>query len=65
MVLNNTQPLPYVNFHTNYALLWLQALVQYYDYAGDVTLLQELSPTVYGLIDRFTGYLGKSGLINT
>ena len=54
----------YHTFHTSYALLWLQALMQYYDYTGDIATVKELSPYVYELLDRFTGYRGKNGLIS-
>ncbi len=56
--------LDYHTFHTSYTLLWLQALMQYYDYTGDKALVMELSPEVYGLLDRFKGYTGKNGLIS-
>lgn len=54
----------YRTFHTSYALLWLQSLIQYFDYTGDKATVKELSPFVYALLDRFHGYLGKNGLIS-
>jgi len=54
----------YYNFHTSYSLLWLQMLLDYYDYTGDVALLKELAPVAHGLLDRFTGWRGKNGLIS-
>lgn len=54
----------YHTFHTSYTLLWLQSLMQYYDYTGDIATVKELSPYVYALLDRFTGYRGKNGLIS-
>ena len=54
----------YYNFHTSYSLLWLQMLLDYYDYTGDVALVKELAPVVHGLLDRFTGWRGKNGLIS-
>ena len=54
----------YHTFHTSYTLLWLQALVQYYDYTGDLATVKELSPYVYKLLDRFAGYRGRNGLIS-
>ena len=54
----------YHTFHTSYTLLWLQSLMQYYDYTGDLATVKELSPYVYGLLDRFAGYRGKNGLIS-
>ena len=54
----------YHTFRTNYALLWLKSLVQYYDYTGDLATVKALSPYVYELLDRFTGYRGKNGIIS-
>jgi hypothetical protein len=54
----------YINFHTSYSLLWLQMLVDYYDYTGDEALLRELAPTVHGLLDKFTTWRGRNGLIS-
>jgi hypothetical protein len=54
----------YYNFHTSYSLLWLQMLLDYYDYTGDLELVKELAPVARGLLDRFTGWRGKNGLIS-
>ena len=54
----------YINFHTSYALLWLQMLLDYYDYTGDAALVRELAPQVFGLLDRFETWRGKNGLIS-
>ncbi|WP_321474952.1 alpha-L-rhamnosidase C-terminal domain-containing protein [uncultured Paludibaculum sp.] len=54
----------YLNFHTSYSLLWLQSLLEYYDYTGDAALVKELAPVAHGLLDRFTGWRGKNGLIS-
>ena len=54
----------YVNFHTSYSLLWLQMLLDYYDYTGDTATIRELAPQVHGLLDKFTGWRGKNGLIS-
>ncbi len=51
-------------FHTSYALLWLQMLLDYYDYTGDLSLVQELAPTVHLLVDKFASWRGKNGLIS-
>ncbi|HTQ11401.1 MAG TPA: alpha-L-rhamnosidase C-terminal domain-containing protein [Fimbriimonadaceae bacterium] len=56
--------LNYRNFHTSYSLLWLQMLMLYYDYTGDAALVKELAPEVYGLLDTFTGWRGRNGLIS-
>ena len=54
----------YVNFHTSYSLLWLQMLMDYYDYTGDVATLRELAPQVHGLLQKFAGWRGQNGLIS-
>jgi hypothetical protein len=51
-------------FHTSYALLWLQMLMEYERYTGDTALVAELSPTVHKLLDQFATYRGKNGLIS-
>ncbi len=51
-------------FHTSYALLWLQMLMDYYDHTGDVALVRELAHAVHSLLDTFTGYRGKNGLLS-
>jgi alpha-L-rhamnosidase len=53
-----------LNFHTSYSLLWLQMLVDYYDYTGDAALVKELAPTVHSLLDTFAGWRGRHGLIS-
>ena len=60
-ILANTD---YVNFHTSYSLLWLQMLLDYYDYTGDAATIRELAPQVHGLLDKFTGWRGKNGLVS-
>ena len=50
-------------FHTSYSLLWVWMLMDYYDYTGDEELLLSLAPTVHGLLERFEGYRGPSGLL--
>lgn len=54
----------YQTFHTSYTLLWLQTLLDYYDFTGDLALVQELAPNVHALLDRFTTYRGKNGLLS-
>lgn len=51
-------------FHTSYALLWLQALMDYHAFTGDADLEREMAPYVHGLMKRFAGYIGKNGLIS-
>jgi len=54
----------YLNFHTSYSLLWLQMLVDYYDYTGDAALVRELAPVAHGLLDKFGTWRGRNGLIS-
>ena len=54
----------YINFHTSYSLLWLQMLLDYYDYTGDLETVRELAPQVHGLLEKFNGWRGKNGLIS-
>lgn len=54
----------YHNFHSSYALLWLQTLLDYYDYTGDRTLIEELAPTAHGLLSVWATYRGNNGLIS-
>jgi hypothetical protein len=54
----------YLNFHTSYSLLWLQMLVDYYDYTGDTALVRELAPVAHGLLDKFGTWRGRNGLIS-
>ncbi|MFA7157990.1 MAG: alpha-L-rhamnosidase C-terminal domain-containing protein [Kiritimatiellia bacterium] len=54
----------YQNFHTSYALLWLQALIDYHAFSGDAKLVREMAPFVHGLMRRFAGYIGRNGLIS-
>lgn len=51
-------------FHTSYSLLWLRMLMEYAEYTGDVSLLDELAPYSHRLLDRFATYVGKNGLIS-
>ncbi|WP_309714886.1 alpha-L-rhamnosidase C-terminal domain-containing protein [Armatimonas sp.] len=52
------------NFHTSYALLWLQMVLDYWDHTGDDSLVRELAPQIHALLDTFTSYIGKNGLIS-
>ncbi|MEI6323042.1 MAG: L-rhamnose/proton symporter RhaT [bacterium] len=54
----------YKTFHTSYIFYWLQSLLNYYDFTGDKELLKELTPNVHAVIDTFTSYLGKNGIIS-
>lgn len=54
----------YRPFHTSYALLWLQMLMNYERYTGDSALVRELAPTVEALLAQFTTYIGKNGIVS-
>ena len=54
----------YQTFHTSYIFYWLQSLLNYYDYTGDESLVEELAPNVHAVIDQFTTYIGKNGIIS-
>ena len=51
-------------FHTSYVFYWLQALLNYYDYTGDRTVIDEVAPQVRAMLDQYTTYLGKNGIIS-
>ena len=54
----------YQNFHTSYALMWLQMLMDNYLYTGDKALIEEMAPYVHRLLAQFASYRGKNGLIS-
>lgn len=54
----------YHNFHTSYSIGWLQMLMDYYDYTGDASLVVEMAPYVHELLDTYTTWRGKHGLIS-
>jgi len=51
-------------FHTSYALLWLQMLVEYWQHTGDESLLRELAPTAIQLVDTWETWRGSNGLVS-
>ena len=53
-----------VNFHTSYSLLWLQMLMDYYDWSGDLQILLDLKPTADRLLDHFATFAGANGLLS-
>ncbi len=53
----------YRMFHPSYCLLYIQMIYEYSMYTGDILILPKLKETVIGIMERFRGYLGKSGLI--
>jgi hypothetical protein len=54
----------YHTFHTSYVFYWLQCLLNYYDYTGDRTVIDEVAPQVHAMLDQYTTYLGKNGIIS-
>ena len=54
----------YHNFHTSYSIGWLQMLMDYYDYTGDKTLVEEMAPYVHELMDTYASWRGKNGIIS-
>ena len=54
----------YKTFHTSYIFYWLQSLLNYYDYTGDRSLIDELAPNVHAVIDQFYSYIGKNGIVS-
>jgi hypothetical protein len=54
----------YHTFHTSYVFYWLQSLLNYYDYTGDRTVIDEVAPQVHAMLDQYTTYLGKNGIIS-
>lgn len=54
----------YRNFHTSYSIGWIQMLMDYYDFTGDKALVEEMAPHVHKLLDTFTSWRGKNGIIS-
>ena len=54
----------YSNFHTSYSIGWLQMLMDYYDFTGDQALVEEMAPYVHQLLDTYTSWRGKNGIIS-
>ena len=54
----------YHNFHTSYSIAWLQMLMDYYDYTGDASLVEEMTPYVHELLDTYASWCGANGLIS-
>ncbi len=51
-------------FHTSYALLWLQMLMEYHRYTGDAALVRELAPTVELLLESWESWRGPNGIVS-
>jgi hypothetical protein len=56
--------LKYENFHTSYAICWLQWLGDYVMFTGDTGLAKELSPVVFGLLEHWKTYIGANGILS-
>ncbi len=54
----------YKMFHTSYSMLWIQMLYDYYMYSGDRTMPEYAKLTMERLLERFDGYIGKTGIID-
>jgi hypothetical protein len=54
----------YETFHTSYIFYWLQALINYYQFTGDKSVVDELAPNVHAVIDQFSSYIGKNGILS-
>jgi hypothetical protein len=54
----------YRNFHTSYSIAWLQMLMDYYQFTGDRTLVQELAPDVHRLMETYAGWVGRNGILS-
>ncbi len=52
-------------FHTTYSLIWVGMLWNTYVATGDMTLLARCRKALELLLNRFAGYLGDNGLIET
>ena len=52
-------------FHTSYSLIWVQMLWDVYRLTGDAELLRQNADALGLLLDRFAGYVGANGLIET
>ena len=52
-------------FHTTYSLIWVQMLWDVYMITGNRALLERNLDALVLLLDRFEGYIGENGLIET
>ncbi len=52
-------------FHTTYSLIWVRMLLDVYKFTGDKSLLTECEDALIMLLNRFSGYIGDNGLIET
>lgn len=52
-------------FHTSYSLIWVMMIYDYYAYTGDTSVLADTEAAMEKLLDRFAGYVGKNGVIDS
>ena len=52
-------------FHTTYSLIWVLMLWDVYRFTADDSLLKDCADALSLLLERFEGYLGEDGLIET
>lgn len=52
-------------FHTSYSLIWVLMLWDVYEITGNKELLSECQDALSILLERFEGYIGENGLIET
>lgn len=52
-------------FHTTYSLIWVMMLWDVYRITGNRALIEDCSDALYLLLNRFEGYIGDNGLIET
>lgn len=53
----------YFMFHTTYSLILVRMIYDYYMYSGDKSILDYSLKTLHGLMERFSSYTDKDGLI--
>ena len=52
-------------FHTTYSLIWVVMLWKYYMLSGDLETVRACHAALVKLLDRFEGYLGENGMVET
>ena len=52
-------------FHTTYSLIWAMMLWDVYKITGNRALLMACEDALHLLLDRFAGYVGENGLLET
>ncbi len=52
-------------FHTTYSLIWVRMLYDVYMATGNINLLKDCKSGLELLLNRFEGYVGESGLIES